>query len=310
MRPCPTVIATLFALVAFADDEVPGDLVENLIGEPLGADVQKVTPPIRDAVIRRLRRIVDGSDSEFGIKSGLHYGEEAKLILMRLGDEHEIESHCKMRDAHLTKSGEFSAGVIGFYVELSLPQLIPGLATYFSKEDGDNAWLHQEDERRDIVYPVSIGSAVSALGIMKGSPAFNPAVRKWAEDAFERVEYGQSKLDLVVPTPIPKADIDLKELRQSMREWWKENAPAFAAKDYASVKPGASPPVPKTPATAETAKDNSQPPALRTETPQATAPTSEPMPSPSASSPLIYPMAIGLSALLIAAIALLIQRKV
>ena len=45
MRTCITAIGAFFALVAFADaDDVPADLVENLIGEPHGADIQAVTP--------------------------------------------------------------------------------------------------------------------------------------------------------------------------------------------------------------------------------------------------------------------------
>ena len=315
MTSCATTIVAVLSIVGLTNDEILRKTVDRLLGDPRKAEIQNVPLEMREAVIQRLKSIADGSDSEYGLKSQNQYDDQAKSILLRFGDEQAIEDYFKERDHYAGKSGALRNTTISFEAGLAQPLLIPRLAKYFGLEDGDKAWLHLDEDILSRLYPVSIGSTVSAFGTMRSSPAFSPAVREWAEKTFERVEYAESKLKLgesEFPTPltwIPKADIDLKELRKAMREWWKENAPAFAAKDYASVKPGAWLPAAKLPTTAGSVQDTTPPPAANAEASNPAASVGKSAPDPSPSSPLIYSVAIGSSLLLLASIVFFLRRK-
>ena len=149
--------------------------------------------------------------------------------------------------------------------------------------------------------PASVEAALWVAGIVKNSQVFSNEAREWAGAMYEAMGYRD------VPD-YPKTR-NAVHFRQIMREWWLENRAHFAAKDYAAVKPGAKlasasmEPKPSVPA------DAIQQPKASAEPPLPTAPAAEPAPAPSPSSPLIYPLAIGLSALLLGTLALFLRRK-
>ena len=305
-------VCAIMAIGSERGKSVYNDLIGDPVGRranPPGSDLNMVTPDIRDEVMLYLRRYASGLDSADGGKTDLSHNPSAKLLLMRLGDEQQIEERKKVFDAILAEFGGYSLGAIIYDGEVAHPLLIPHLAKNFLAEDGDKTWEYQRGDIGDLVYPKSIGCAVSTLGIMRNSPAFSPAVRNWADKTYIRVRYAE-ELPEGAPVLFPKSDaIDLTALRKAMREWWKENAGSFAAKDYASVKPGAWLPAAKVPATGDAVKDMGQPPASKVEPPSTTVTGAEPAQASSSSSPLIYPFAIGSSLLLLAAIAFFLRRK-
>ena len=302
-------------ILAVTNSEFAKYVENELIRNPRGSDIEMVTPEIRKEVILYLRRYADGADPDSGTKAGLGPDPGAQLLLLRLGDEQQIEEYSKSLEAAISKFRGISRARIDYSGEAAQPLLIPRLAKYFFADDGDNFWDDRiVDDVVNILYPVSVGSAVTTLAILRNSPVFDTAVQKWADNAYQRVIHAEyKKLGFTLPDhliPFPTAtDIDLADLRKSMREWWRENARYFETKDYASVKPGvpiASPSVePKPPVSAEV----TQQPKGSAEPPLATAPAAQPAPAPSTSSPLIYPLAIGFTALLLGTLALFLRRK-
>ena len=294
-------------------DQLKGDPDGRLAKTP-GSDLNIVTPDIRDEVIMYLRRSASGADEDTGIKTDFGPDGHAKRLLIRLGDEQKIEEYLKIHEDAASRFGGIPRAWIDYSGEVAHPLLIPRLAKYFFVDDGNSVWDGRIDDVGNMVYPASIGSAVCTLAIIRNSPAFNSALQKWADNAYQRVIHAEyKKLGFRLPDhliPFPRAaDIDLAELRKAMRAWWKENARYFEAKDYASVKPGAWLPAAKVPAAAGTTKDTTQPTAAKTETPSPGPQTGEPAPIASSASPFLYPAVIGLSALLLAALAFLLRRR-
>ena len=312
-------VICVWAMTAIASERAKS-VYNDLLGDPdgrlaktPGSDLNMVTPDIRDEVILYLRRYASGTDAFSGNKTGLSHNSSAIRLLIRLGDEQQIEEHLKDVDATFAKFGGYSLGAIIYDGEVAHPLLIPRLAKHFFAEDGDNPWEHRVDDSWNLVYPKSIGCAVSTLGMMRNLPAFSSELRSWADKTYQRVRHAAYKMGPRLPDhliPYPDAeDIDLTELRKAMREWWKENAGSFAVRDYASVKPGAWLPATKAPAAAESAKGTTDSPASRAEITHPVGIASEPVPPASSSSPLIYPLAIGSSLLLLASIAFFLRRK-
>ena len=71
--------------------------------------------------------------------------------------------------------------------------------------------------------PISIGSILRALSVLRESAAFNEDVHKWVENGIA------AELRM----------LDMPKCRQVMRSWWLENKEHFAKRDYAAVRPGA-----------------------------------------------------------------------
>ena len=304
----------IWAITAMASERGKS-VYDDLLGDPAGrranppgSDLNIVTPDIRDEVILYLRRYASGTDAFSGNKTGLSHNSSAQLILIRLGDEQTIAEFLKERDEVESKYGGMTATMENPEMESAQPLLIPGLAPKFFRQDGDAVSVLRDDDLSWLLYPVSAAASLSALGIMKESPVFNASLREWAGAMYESVTNEDARRRTHRDFP-PAPNAVLVELRKSMREWWKENARNFEAKDYASVKPGAWLPAANAAATAESAKDTADSPVSKAEIPHPVGTVGEPVPPASYSSTLIYPVAIGSSLLLLASIAFFLRRR-
>ena len=170
----------------------------------------------------------------------------------------------------------------GLYLSQS-PELIPMIAPGLSNQDPVAIGYG---------IPLSSAAATAILHVIANTDAFSAETRIWAQ---------------AVPAQIEPSVEGRLEYIEMMRNWWRENERHFQAKDYAAVKRGAPLSEPKPP-------EDTEPPAASEPLP--TVPTVPTPPSPSAvvsipsdSSPYIIPVAIGLSALLIAATIFIFRRK-
>ena len=292
------VLLGALSLLGLTNDEVARNVYNYLHGDPKGSELQVVTPEIREQVVLRLRRYAYGFDSETGAKTDNSRDSSALVVLLRLGDLQTIK---EMMNEYHQSPGEWdrgyrAEGLVDLndrdFAESAQPLLIPYLAREFFRDD-----LHlapDENEKTDLV-PASVGSGYYAVSIMKNSPVFSANVRKWADKAYFALRLHTGR--------------DIVKYQQVMQQWWRDDAKHFETKDYAAVKPG----VPLVSAFVEpkplVAVEASQQPMASAELPLATAPAAQPAPAPSTSSPLIYPLAIGFTALLLGALAFFLRRK-
>ena len=195
----------------------------------------------------------------------------------------------RAREARV-KAGRYESGGGNFYPQ---PLLIPHMAEDFFREDG-NGWeigMRDTDIRTSFM-PISIGSILDVLSILRRSPAFNEDVKKWVEDSLG----------------VSISKLDMPKCRNLMRMWWRENEGHFAKRDYAAVKPGA-------PLGRNLAKpgayenDPAYQPKPTTSAPVATFPPPKAASSEPDSISYIFVTAISLSILVIAASAFFVRSR-
>ena len=78
------------------------------------------------------------------------------------------------------------------------------------------------DDQMVLSVPISIGSAVSVLGIMRRSSAFSPEVKEWLDSAKGDFIYSY---------------LDMQKFRNVMRQWWREINVPFRRMSFSTARP-------------------------------------------------------------------------
>jgi hypothetical protein len=138
--------------------------------------------------------------------------------------------------------------------------------------------------------PVSVDAAACIVQILNRCPVFSDEVRQWAQKM--------------------KWELDVRVLRQTMRDWWEQNKEHFAKGDYAAVQPlQPVSPAPPTPPPAPAVKAEAAPAA----TPQPAAKPSPPTATPALAerSTLPWSVLVGIAMLALAAglVVILLRAK-
>lgn len=203
------LVLLLVSSIASADTEIDDllSVAENNVLTP-----SRVRPEIRNEVIVQLRAKLLPDDP--------YFPRHASDSLVSLGDEQTIEKIMR-----LTRESRLKVGRDAYNGDppYSQPLLIPYWAEDFSREDGEEWEMAFDDGRRVYYVPISIGSVLRVLSILRKSAAFNEDVHKWVEGGIG-----------ILPR-----HLDMPKCRNIMRTWWRENEGAFTRRDYSAVKPGA-----------------------------------------------------------------------
>lgn len=149
-----------------------------------------------------LRRNADGADPNSGIKSGIGPSESAQLLRLRLGDEEAISMELKSARDFYAKYGKASVGS-SKGLKWAKPSLIPELAKDFVAEDGNEIGFEDTGDLATEDPPLSVSSALFAIGIIKGSPAFDPTVREWAQTTYDTIGYWKYTKHSSIPANRP-----------------------------------------------------------------------------------------------------------
>jgi hypothetical protein len=279
------VVCTVYAEPPLSVDEIMSLAKMNVITPEM------VDPAIRDEVVVQLRAKLRSDDVTIPV--------DVSISLILLGDEETIAKWMKASKAAQLKEGKNkSIGSDGLPVQ---PLLIPYLAEDFFRDDGEEWTATIIDDQMVLSEPISIGSIMAVLSLLRRSPAFSPEVKTWLYSAKGRFLY---------------SNLDMLKLRNLMRQWWRENEGHFAAKDYAAVKPGASlagvlkfDSLEALAASRKTLKA-AAPTAPEPSTPAPTTPTpNTAVIATTQSSPYLIPAAVGLSAMAMAAAFFLWRKK-
>ena len=160
---------------------------------------RQLDPELKAAIIRSLRETIAGISEDLSLR------EQYFDYLFNLDDEETIKRYA---DAYL-KDRRFSGA--GLFPTCQNPRVIELIAPALFIEDG---WVTRGPELAQ-----SFASSVLILRMLGTTPGFDSEVINWARR-------------------LPPQIKTYTDVREVMRDWWRENERFFKERNYQAVQPG------------------------------------------------------------------------
>lgn len=198
-------------LLTFAWAAEYSQLYTRLMSEPAGgADMGIVPPEHRAAITEEMRQVVE--------KKMPGDANQTYIYLLRLGDAQAMAGLMKTFDDFQKPAARHLGGIVKQAKQpLLIPFLIPSL-------DSKVEYIERVTEPTISLSRTSTTKALEAADLIwltaKASPEFTPELKSWLNRTF-----GDSK-EFWEPSEI-----------QLLKTWVEKNQAAFAAKDFAKVRP-------------------------------------------------------------------------